>query len=102
MKRFAALVLAILWASIAAFAQSIDIGRNKEDSGTYADLVVNVSIDQVQSRAGGGLRVKLSGSGIGTMGQGGQQTDSTGRVEFHVTAGVYQITITGPGIEQYD
>ena len=102
MKRLTILLLSIPLMPFSAFAQSIDIGRNKEDSAPYVDLVINVSIDQIQNRAPAGLKVQFSGSGLVAMGQGGQQTDSGGRVELHVAPGVYQITITGPGIDQYD
>ncbi|SRR6266581_4315743 len=102
MKRIAMLLFLFPWFSFSAFPQSIDIGRNKEDVGTNVDLVINVSIDRMQNRAPAGLRVQLYAGGGSSMNQGGQQTDSTGRVEFHETAGVYQITITGPGIEEYN
>jgi tetratricopeptide (TPR) repeat protein len=81
-------------------AQSIDIGRDKDDNGVPVNVVINIKINQMQNRAPAGLKVQLT-TPENTSSQGGQQTDSSGRVEFRVRAGVYELTVSGPGVEDY-
>ena len=90
---------AIFTAPPGVFAQGIDLGRSKEDVPHPADLVFNISIDQMQNRAPAGLSVQLTDpSGGDSM---SQPTDNGGRVVFHTTDGVHQFRITGTGIEDY-
>ncbi len=97
MKRLTMLLLAILWISSRAFSQGIDLGGNKNDVPHPADLVINISIDQIQNRAPAGLSVQLGGS----MSEGSVQTDGGGRVVFHTTSGEHEFRITGQGIRDY-
>ena len=83
-----------------ARAQSIDIGGDRQNS-IASDVVINVMIDQIQNHAPAGLMVHLDAPGNNSM-QGGQQTDSNGRVVFRIVAGVYHVGITGAGIEPYE
>jgi hypothetical protein len=102
LKRLTILLLAIPWISFSAFAQSIDIGRDKNEVSHPAELIFNISIDQMQNRAPAGLSVQLvDPSGNDSMSQGSQQTDRGGRVVFHTLSGVHQFRITGQGIEGY-
>jgi len=103
MKRLTILLLAIPWILSSAFAQGIDLGRNKNDVPHPADLAFNISIDRMQNRAAAGLSVQLyDQSGNDATSQGSQQTDAGGRVVFHTTNGIHQFRITGQGIEDYD
>jgi hypothetical protein len=102
MKKFAVLTLMILGTSRWAFAQGIDLGRSKNDVPHPANLVINVSIDQIQNRAPAGLSVQLiDPSGGGSMSQGSSQTDGGGQVVFHTTSGEHEFRITGQGIKDY-
>ena len=103
MKRLAVLLLALLWMPPHAFAQGIDLGGNKNVVPHPADLVINVSIDEIQNRAPAGLSVQLIDlSGGGSMSQGSLQTDGGGRVVFHTTSGEHEFLITGQGIKDYN
>jgi hypothetical protein len=103
MKTLAMLLLAALWMAPRAFAQGIDLGRNKNDVPHPADLVINVSIDQIQNRAAAGLSVQLiDPSGGGSMSQGSLQTDGGGSVVFHTTSGEHEFRITGREIQDYN
>ena len=97
------LALTILWMPRWALSQGIDIGGNTSAIPHPADLVINVSIDQIQNRAPSGLSVQLIDlSGRGSMSQGSVQTDTGGRVVFHTTSGEHDFRITGQGIKDYD
>ncbi|MBZ5643331.1 MAG: tetratricopeptide repeat protein [Acidobacteriia bacterium] len=96
----ALLTLASAFSFAGARAQSIDIGGDKQNS-VPSDVVINVMIDQIQNHAPAGLMVRLEAPGDNSL-QGGQQTDSSGRVVFRIVAGVYQVGITGAGIEPYE
>ena len=97
------LLLTILWMQRCAFSQGIDLGGNQSAVPHPADLIINVSIDQIQNRAPSGLSVQLIDlSGRGSMSQGAVQTDSGGRVVFHTTSGEHDFRITGQGIKDYD
>jgi tetratricopeptide (TPR) repeat protein len=103
MKRLAVLLLAIPWILSSAFAQGIDLGRNKNDVPHPADLAFNISIDRMQNRAAAGLSVQLyDPSGNDFASQGSLQTDGGGRVVFHTTSGEHEFRITGQGIEDYN
>jgi hypothetical protein len=103
MKRFAMLLLALIWMSRIAFSQGIDLGRSKNDVPHPADLVINVSIDRFQNRAPAGFSVQLyDPSGNDSGSQGSLQTDGGGRVVFHTTSGEHEFRITGQGIEDYN
>src|SRR6266699_3993452 len=100
MKRFAMLMLMILGMSRGAFSQGIDLGRSKNDVPHPANLVINVSIDQIQNRAPAGVSVQLiDPSGGGSMSQGSSQTDGGGQVVCHTTAGEHAFRISGQGIK---
>jgi Flp pilus assembly protein TadD len=102
MKYFTFLFLEIALAVPSTLAQSIDLGRSKDDYPTPVQLVLNVSIDQVQNAAPAGISVQLTDmSGTASMSLSSQQTDKGGRVVFQTSSGVRQIRITGPGIEDY-
>jgi hypothetical protein len=103
MKRAAILVLTIFWMPGWVLSQGIDIGGSMNNVQHPADLVINVSIDQIQNRAPSGLSVQLiDPSGRGSMSQGSLQTDNGGRVVFHTTSGEHEFRITGQGIKDYD
>jgi Flp pilus assembly protein TadD len=96
------LFLATAFTIPSTFAQSIDLGRSKDDYPTPVQLLLNVSIDRVQNAAPAGLSVQLTDiSGTESMSQSSQQTDKGGRVVFQTSSGVRQIRITGPEIEDY-
>jgi hypothetical protein len=99
MKSFAMLILTILWMSPWAFCQGIDLGGNVAPHP--ADLVINVSIDQIQNRAPAGLSVQLVDPMGGSMSHGSLQTDGGGRVVFHTTSGDHEFRISGQGIKDY-
>jgi len=97
------LLLVIPWMSPCAFVQSIDIGNRTDKSNSMprpADLVINVSVDQIQNRARAGLIVHLVDP-TGSDSVGSYQTDNTGEVVIHTTVGSHQFRITGPGIQDY-
>jgi Flp pilus assembly protein TadD len=100
-KRLTFFLVATLSTSPLAFAQGIDFGRSKNDVPHPAELVFNVSIDQMQNRAPAGLSVQLSDPS-GSDSQGSQQTDNGGRVVFHTTDGIHQFRISGTGIQNYE
>jgi tetratricopeptide (TPR) repeat protein len=102
MKKFGFCVLFIFWASQVVFGQSIDVGSSQNDSSHPADLIVFVSVDQIQSTAPSGINVELQdGSGTGAHSLATQQTDGSGRVVFHASTGTYNILVTGAGIAPY-
>ena len=102
MKNFLILLGAISCLSLSAYAQSIDLGRNKGDFATPVELILNISVDRAQNPAPAGLNVQLyDPSGNDSMTQGSQQTEPGGRVTFHTTSGVRQFRISGPGIEEF-
>jgi len=102
-KKVTILLLAISWISFSAFAQGIDLGRNKNDVPHPADLVFSISIDQMQNRAPAGLSIQLyDPSGNDFASQGSLQTDGGGRAVFHTTSGEHEFRITGQGIEDYN
>jgi Flp pilus assembly protein TadD len=97
------LLLAVLWVSPCAFAQSIDIGRYSNDVPHPIDLVLDISVDRAQNPAPAGLTVQLyDPAAMGSMSQGSRQTDGTGRVLFHTSDGIHQVRISGPGIQPYE
>jgi tetratricopeptide (TPR) repeat protein len=102
-KRLSLFLLAISYLSPCAFSQSIDIGTNREGVAHPVDLVLDISVDRVQTPAPAGLTVQLSDpAAMGTMSQGSRQTDGSGRVLFLTSEGSHQVRISGPGIEPYE
>jgi tetratricopeptide (TPR) repeat protein len=102
MKYLTFLFLEIALAVPSTLAQSIDIGRSQEAYSTPVELILNISVDSLQNPAPAGLNVQITNdSGSDSMSAGSQQTDKGGRVIIETTAGVRQIRISGPGIEDY-
>jgi hypothetical protein len=102
MKRIGMCLIMIIWAPHFASSQSIGIGSNKEDIPHPTDIILYISLDQIQSRAPAGLNVQIADdSGIGGGSLGSQQTDGSGRIVFHASTGSYLIRINGPGIVPY-
>src|ERR1700704_6130304 len=103
MKRHTILLLSICWISLNAFAQSIEIGRNKEDIPHPVDLTLDISVDHIQNHAPAGLTVQLyDQAAMGPMSQISQLTDSSGRVLFRTVDGTHQVRISGSGIEPFE
>ena len=102
MKYLTFLLLEIALSVPSTLAQSIDIGRSQEAYSNPVELILNISVDRVQNPAPAGLSVQITNdSGSDSMSAGSQQTDKGGRVIVETTAGVRQIRISGPGIEDY-
>ena len=106
MKRNSLFLVAILWVSPCAFSQGIDISNGRGQQPHLLDLVLNISIDQVQNRAPAGLVVRITNnysfvSRGATANEESQQTDKSGTVIFHTLTGSHEIRITGDGIEDY-
>ncbi len=103
MRNLCFLMLAIPWTSPCVFGQSIDISNRMGKSNSQSqpvDLVINISVDQIQNRAPAGLNVQLVDP-AGRSSLGSFQTDRNGAVVIHTVAGVHQFRISGPGIEDY-
>src|SRR5882672_5783553 len=106
MKRLAMLVLAILSMPPQAFPPGIDISNGRGQQPHPLDLVLNISIDQMQNRAPAGLVVRITNdysfvSRGATANEESQQTDKSGTVVFHTLTGSHEVRITGDGIEDY-
>ena len=91
------------WILPPAFAQSIDISNGRQQAPHPVDLVLNISIDDVQNRAPAGIIVQLSSdysfvSRNAPTDQESQQTDKSGTVIFHTLTGTHEVRITGDGI----
>src|SRR5882757_8115952 len=102
-KIFSFLVVCLISPSV--FAQSIDIGNRGQEPPHPVDLILNISIDQIQNRAPAGLIVQLLSdysfvSRSTPTDQISQQTDESGTVTFHTLTGSHEIRISGQGIEE--
>ncbi len=86
-----------------AFAQSIDISNGRQQPPHPADLILNISIDEVPNRAPAGIIVEISSdysfvSRNAPTDHESLQTDNSGTVTFHTLTGPHEIRITGEGI----
>ena len=91
--------------SPSVFAQSIDISNRGQEPPHPVDLILNISIDQIQNRAPAGLIIQLLSdylfvSRSTPTDQISQQTDESGTVMFHTLTGSHEIRISGEGIEE--
>src|SRR5258708_37462973 len=105
MKKIIFPLLLISSISPPVFAQSIDIGNRGNEPPHPVDLILNISIDQMQNRAPAGLTVQISSdyssvSRNALTDQASMQTDNSGTVTFHTLTGSHHIRISRPGIEE--
>jgi tetratricopeptide (TPR) repeat protein len=106
MEYFASLLLAIPLIWLPAFAQGIDISNRAQEPPHPVDLVLNISVDQLQNHAPAGLVVHLTSdyafvSRNAASNDTSQQTDKGGSVTFHTLTGTHEIQIAGEGIVDY-
>jgi len=106
MKKISVFLVAILWISCSAFSQGIDISNGRGQQPHPLDLVLNISIDQLQNRAPAGLVVRITNdysfvSRDASANEESQQTDKNGTVIFHTLTGSHDIRISGEGIEDF-
>jgi Tfp pilus assembly protein PilF len=99
-------LLAMLTVPSRTLSQGIDISNGRGQRPHPLDLVLTISVDQMQNRAPAGLIVRITNdyssvSRGATANEESQQTDKSGAVTFHTLTGSHEIRITGDGIEDY-